>query len=120
MTSFVKEKFTFDGPYMYYDGKFVARFKYKASACRPYATFLRNHFTVEEYFALADAHEAAQRDGSAYKDGYTGGAYKAAEARGWIMPHIRKWLRERGYEVSPAGQKQMIADQVARYFPKAA
>jgi hypothetical protein len=119
MTKFVKEHFSFSGPYVHYDGKFIARFKYNHGASRTYATFLVKHFTVEEFFALQEAHEAAQRSGEAHKPGYEGGTYKTAENRGYLMPHIKRWLRDAGYEVSQAGYKQMIADQVAKHYKPA-
>ena len=112
MTQFVKEKFIFSGAYLYYEDRFIARFKYQAAACKTYATFLIKHFTVEEFFAIADAHEAAQRDGSAYKSGYGGGPYKVAEARGYLMPHIKKWLRDGGYEVNRSGYEKFHENQM--------
>jgi len=110
MTAFVRELFYIDrGGYITYGpeyrtAKFVARFKYQRAAAKTYVTFLIKNFTVEEYFAIQAAHELDRKVTS---------AYHTAEERGYIMPHIKKWLRDRGYEVSHAGQKQMLADTVA-------
>jgi hypothetical protein len=59
MTKFVKSLFTTSGDYLHYEGKFVARFKYKAVFTK--AKFLKeliaNH-TVESYFAEMTAGKA--------------------------------------------------------------
>jgi hypothetical protein len=54
MTAFDKSKFTFWGGYLEYDGRFVARFKYKPSNATGFRTFLIKSFSVEEYFARHD------------------------------------------------------------------
>ena len=57
MTKFVKENFAYHGGYLTYDGKFVARFKYRGSPIKmgAFKAFLIKHVGVEEYFADLDA-----------------------------------------------------------------
>jgi len=65
-------------------------------------TLLRKKFTVEEYFARLDAGETP---------------VDIAESKGYIMPHIKKWLKRDGYPTTPAGYKQYIADKVVKHYP---
>ena len=108
MTTFTKANLTSHrGHVAYYDpsgpSKFVARFKYGSTGT--FMTLLRKKFTVEEYFARLDAGETPAA---------------IAESKGYIMPHIKKWLKRGGYPVTQAGYKLMIADQAATYRAKAA
>lgn len=98
---FDKSKFT-PGEYAMYEGKFVARFKRGGRGS--FITFLVKNFTVEEYFSRLDAGE---------------GPLTILESRGYLMPHIKRWLKEGGYEVSVTGFKQMIADETAARVPAA-
>lgn len=52
MTKFDNKLFKFDGMYLKYDGRFVARFKYGGMVS--FKKFLRENFTVEEYFDLLE------------------------------------------------------------------
>jgi hypothetical protein len=96
---FNKEQFNFDGMYLTYgaERRFVARFK-RRSAKESFQAFLIKNFTVEEYFARIDAKESP---------------LKIVEDKGYILPHIKRWLKERGYEVSKAGFEQWMEDQAA-------
>ena len=112
MTKFAKENFEVSGEYIHYEGKFIARFKYQRGAIRPYITFLINNFEVEEFFAMQDAYEAAFRThGTPHAAGIKS-PFETACDRGFIMPHIKKWLRDGGYEVSNAGYKKFREDQI--------
>lgn len=108
MTTFTKANLTSHRGNVEYRGpsgpsKFVARFKYGSTGT--FMTLLRKKFTVEEYFARLDAGETPAA---------------IAESKGYIMPHIKKWLKRGGYPVTQAGYKLMIADQAATYRAKAA
>jgi hypothetical protein len=108
MTTFTKANLTSHrGNVEYYDpsgpSKFVARFKHGSAST--FMTLLRKKFTVEEYFARLDAGETPAA---------------IAESKGYIMPHIKKWLKAGGYPVSQAGFKLMIADQAETYRAKSA
>ncbi len=100
MTAFTKTNLKFDGMYlMYYGegssvGNFVARFKRGASGT--FTTFLIKNFTVEEYFERREAGETP---------------LEIVESKGYLLPHIKKWLKQYGYPVTVAGFKQMVADQ---------
>lgn len=114
MTSFKKENFRKDGMYLsyvldetseFYDpqekyrGKFVARFKYQRGASGTFQAFLIKNFTVEEYFTLLVRGMAP---------------LTILESKGYILPHIKKWLKEGGYPVTPEGREQFSKDQYAR------
>lgn len=90
---FEKSKFT-QGEYAMYDGKFVARFKRGDRAS--FLAFLVKNFTVEEYFARLDAGE---------------GPLTILESKGYLLPHIRRWLKQGGYEINARGFQQFGLDQ---------
>jgi hypothetical protein len=106
MTSFTKQNLITEGKYLMYmpngydtpyaDRKFVARFR--TAGIGSFATCLRKNFTVEEWFGRRLAGESP---------------LPIAESKGYLLPHIKKWLKKGGYPVTAAGQDQMIADQVA-------
>lgn len=97
MTKFVKENFSNSGGYVTYNGKFVARFKYAKSGAGSFITFLIKNFTVEEYFDRMAAGEAP---------------LKIVEDKGYLLPHIKTWLKRDGYEVSKAGFDKYIQDRI--------
>lgn len=99
MTKFIKEKFNDDGMYVTYDGKFVARFKYARSGKGSFISFLIKNFTVEEYFAELDKGKAP---------------LQILEAKDYLLPHIKKWLKEAGYPLTQAGFKQYVRDGIAK------
>jgi len=106
MTNFIKENFDTFGGYVTYgtdnisrNRKFVARFKYAKDGMGSFLTFLRKNFTVEEYFSRLDGGEAP---------------LKILQSKGYLQPHIKKWLKEAGYEVSVAGFDQYVKDSVSR------
>lgn len=77
--------------------KFVARFKYQRSAANDFKKFLMKNFTVDEYFTRLDAGETP---------------VAILESKGYVLPHIRKQLKQDGYEVTPAGFRQYIRDKI--------
>ena len=99
MTKFTKENFINSGGYITYgeDRKFVARFKHAKDGAGSFITFLIKNFTVEEYFAEYEAGVAP---------------LNIAGDKGYLLPHIKRWLKEGGYEVSKAGFDQYIQDQI--------
>ena len=101
MTKFVKDKFT-PGETATYNGKFVARFKRGGRGS--FLTFLCKNFTVEEYFSRLDGGEMP---------------LKILESKGYILPHIKKWLKEGGYPVTPAGYQNFRAARVNLFYNKA-
>jgi hypothetical protein len=100
MTNFVKDQFDCHGGYLTYgpDRKFVARFKYRASDRTGFQAFLIKHFTVEEYFA-ARAQQIAP--------------LTILEGKGYVLPHIRKLLRERNMPETPEGMREMVRQDMA-------
>jgi hypothetical protein len=93
MTKFDKSQFT-SGEVATYNGRFVARFKRGGRAS--FISFLCKNFTVEEYFAELDA-------------GLT--PLQVLQNRGYILPHIVRWLKQQNYPVTAAGYKKFITDQ---------
>ena len=98
MTKFVHKNFKYDGMYLKYDGKFVARFKYGWGYVA-FKKFLRENFTVEEYFGLLD-------DGMA--------PLKVLETKGYVSPKVARILKMRGYPMTLEGRDRMIEDDIAR------
>lgn len=103
MTNFVKENFDFDGMYLNYGGKFIARFKYCRGERSSFQSFLIKNFTVEEYFQQSDAGVAPQN---------------ILESKGYISMNVKKVLKAAGYEVSIAGKQKYLNDQVTRILNK--
>lgn len=101
MTAFNKDSFYIGGGYVNYglERRFVARFKYRAGDARSFIAFLIKNFTVEEYFARMDADEAP---------------LKILESKGYLLPHIKRWLKERGLPQTIAGRDEMIRQNAAR------
>jgi hypothetical protein len=97
MARFVKEKFQDDGMYVNYEGKFVARFKYARGGKASFIKFLIKNFTVEEYFGALDLGKAP---------------LQIVEAKGYMLPHIKKALKDGGYSLDKAGFKKYIQDQI--------
>ena len=107
MTQFTKENLITEGKYLTYmpegyntpyaDRKFVARFR--TAGVGSFATCLRKNFTVEEYFGRLDAGESP---------------LPIAESKGYILPHIKRWIKEAGYPVTPAGHKAWFADYMEK------
>ncbi len=88
-------------------GKFVSRLKYGAkSSAGALKTFLIRNFTVEELFEGMEKTDP--------KTGQKMGTLAQAEAKGFVLVHLRKWLADGGYEVSQAGFKQYIMDGVRK------
>jgi hypothetical protein len=51
MTLFDQSKLNFDGPYLMYDDRFVAKSKYQRRSILSFKSFLVRNFSTEEYFA---------------------------------------------------------------------
>ena len=98
MTKFVNKNFNYDGMYLKYDGKFVARFKYGGMVS--FKKFLRENFTVEEYFDLLENKGMAP--------------VKVLETKGYVNPKVAKILKMRGYPMTLEGRNKMIEDDIAR------
>ena len=105
MTQFVNKDFNYDGMYLTYgeDRRFVARFKYGGMVA--FKKFLRENFTVEEYFDYMDCGIAP---------------LKILETKGYVSPVVAKILKSRGYPVTLEGMKQMLDDDDARRYGPAA
>ena len=97
MTKFVNKEFNYDGMYLKYDGKFVARFKYGGMVA--FKKFLRENFTVEEYFDLLENEGMAP--------------LKVLETKGYVSPNVARILKMRGYPMTLEGRNKMIEDDIA-------
>ena len=103
MTKFTKENLVDSNGWLSYapqgwatphaERKFVANFSKRGGGKATFITFLIKNFTVEEYFAMQDAGMAPLR---------------IAETKGYLLPHIKKWLKERGLPQTQAGLQMMI------------
>ena len=101
--NFTKDNLLNDGKFVYFieEGKakrFVARFR--IGSPKTFMTHLRKNWTVEDYFT------ALEEPGTA--------PLEIVKKTGYMLPHIKKWLREGGYPVTPAGFEQMVKDQSGR------
>lgn len=100
MTRFVKSEFSKHmGPYCYYQGKFVARFKHGGRA--DFINFLIKNFTVEEYFDLL-AQPTATPQG-------------VLESKGYINHNVKKALKAAGLAVTRENIPVLVANM---YKPK--
>ena len=77
-------------------GRGVARFKYGGMVA--FKKFLRENFTVEEYFQLLDSGMAP---------------LTVLETKGYVSPNAAKILKMRGYPVTREGLSRMIEDDIA-------
>lgn len=82
----------------YGKAKFVARFR--TGGVGSFVTFLIKNFTVEEYFGRLDAGESP---------------LEVAESKGYMLPHIKKWLKEAGLPISKDSLPALRAFHKARY-----
>ena len=104
-TPFTKQNLVNDGMYIHHvapDGTrtFVARFKgVQRRSLGPFMTFLRRNFTVEEYFAEREAGETPLR---------------IARKKGFILSHIKTWMKREGYALTLEGYERWLADQTAK------
>ena len=105
MEHFRKSHFTYSGGYLGYirqDGShvFIARLKRAADSKGPWITALIKSWTVDEYLAAVEASTPL----------------KAMETKGFMLTHIKRRLRERGYPTTRSGFEQMITDQIDRSY----
>jgi hypothetical protein len=108
MTKFTKETLIDSNGWLSYaphgwstphaERKFIANFCKRRSGKDTFITFLIKNFTVEEYFAMLDA-------GMAPLD--------IAKTKGYLLPHIKKWLKERGLPQTQDGFRIMIQQDIA-------
>ena len=78
--------------------KFVANFSKRGGGKATFMKFLIKNFTVEEYFEMLDANISP---------------LKIVETKGYVLPHIKKWLKERGLPQTQAGLTMMIQQNMA-------
>ena len=95
MTRFDNKQFVTSGPYLFYlvPGeelkRFVARFKHGGMVS--FKKFLRDNFTVEEYFDLLENQAPL----------------KVLETKGYVSPKIAKILKSHGYPMTLEGMNQL-------------
>ena len=106
MAKFTKENLIKEGKYLFYqpaggtykDRKFVARFR--TAGVGSFATCLRKNFTVEEYFGRLDAGESP---------------LPIAESKGYLLPHVKRWIKKAGYPVTKAGHDAWWAEEKKKW-----
>jgi hypothetical protein len=99
MSIFERTMFRQEAEYIKYNGKFVARFKYQKSAMGSFIKFLRENFTVEEYFGRMEAGEPP---------------LKIVQSKGYLLPHVRRILRQHGYPETVEGFNGYIKDMARK------
>ena len=108
MAKFTKENLLTEGKYLFYcpdgymtphrDRKFVARFR--TAGVGSFATCLRKNFTIEEYFGRLDAGESP---------------LPIAESKGYLLPHVKRWIKKAGYPVTKAGHDAWWAEEKKKW-----
>lgn len=97
---FDNKDFDFNGTHLIYkDGRkrrFVARFKNGGMVA--FKKFLRENFTVDEYFDLLE------------NEGLP--PLKVLETKGYVSPNVAKILKQQGYPITLEGRTQMIRDHL--------
>lgn len=97
MTAFVKDNFNTSSEYVHYytgtEAKFVARFKYARGSKASFVSFLIKNFSVEEYFGRISAGESP---------------LPILQSKGFVQPHVKKMLKEMGYDPTIAGYNQYV------------
>jgi hypothetical protein len=101
MTGFTRADFTYDGMYLKYQGRFVARFKGNTKNKPGFMSFLIKNFSVGEYFAAYDA-----------------GTPPAAilETKGYVSKTVQDILKRMGYQPTIEGYRAYIDDRLAKYY----
>jgi len=94
MTKFERSEFSQYGGYLYYKGKFVARFK--RGGLVHFRNFLIKNFTVEEYFTAYDSGMAP---------------LTILEQKGYISLNAAKVLEAAGYPQTSAGFQAYLEDR---------
>lgn len=106
MTAFTKENLLKDGDCVRYaptgnpygeDSCFIARFKYSTEVnMGPFMTFLRRNFTVEEWLSGVENGESP---------------LTIAEKKGFVLQHIKHWLRRDGFPETQEGFNRWMEKQ---------
>tara|TARA_R110000824_G_scaffold162525_1_gene338216 strand:- start:903 stop:1217 length:315 start_codon:yes stop_codon:yes gene_type:complete len=91
-TNWNQKHFKFDGMYLKYENRFIARFKNGGMVA--FKKFLRENFTIEEYFNLLNGCELPP--------------LKILETKGYISPQVYQTLKLSGYEPTPAGKMEYL------------
>ena len=107
MTAFTDKNIIKDGPYLHYrpeggtyrDEKFIARHKHMRRNQRGFKSFLKKHFTVEEFFARMEAGESP---------------LAILQSKGYIPAHIKRWMREGGFPITAEGHAAWKADYMEK------
>lgn len=101
MSKFIREQFQVGRGYKayttyYHNGKheFIARFR--TAGAGTFVTFLIKNFTVEEYLGRLAAGESP---------------LTVAESKGYVLPHIKRWMKEAGLPVHPSSMTALIEYQ---------
>ena len=101
MTQFSKENLNDSNGWLSYgpERKFVANFSKRGGGKATFVKSLIKNFTVEEYFEMLDANKSP---------------LGIVETKGYVLPHIKKWLKERGLPQTQAGLTMMIQQNIAK------
>lgn len=88
-----------NGRYFDEDNKFIARFRRGQGGAASFMTHLRKHWTVEDYLAEMEAGKAP---------------LEIVKQTGYLLPHIKKWLKADGYPATVAGYEAWKAARFPR------
>lgn len=96
MTKFISKEFNFDGLYLTYgsDRRFVARFKYGNGGVTSFKKFLKENFTVEEYFNKLENDDIPP--------------LKILEEKGYMSTNMKRALKQMGLPQTWDGFNQYL------------
>jgi len=99
MTQFSKENLNDSNGWLSYgpERKFVANFSKRGGGKAEFVKFLIKYFTVEEYFEMYNAGKPP---------------LAIVQEKGYVLPHIKKMLKQRGLPQSQAGLTMMIQQNI--------
>jgi hypothetical protein len=100
MTQFSNENLNDSNGWLSYgpERKFVANFSKRGGGKATFIKFLIKNFTVEEYFEMLETNKSP---------------LGIAQTKGYVLPHIKKWLKDRGLPQTSAGFDTMIQQNMA-------
>ena len=101
MTQFSNENLNDANGWLSYgpERKFVANFAKRGGGKATFIKFLIKNFTVEEYFEMLDAGKAP---------------LAIVEAKGYVLPHIKTMLKQRGLPQTQAGLTIMLQQNISK------
>lgn len=94
---FQKDNFKWDGMYLHYGDRFVARFKHSRKNKASFQSFLIKNFEVEEYFSLLEDSTPVQ----------------VLQTKGYVSRSVANFMKIAGYSPDYNGYQKYLSDSIA-------